>query len=157
MRVVFALALIIFSFDLFRPKATDNILIGKWNDSGTTFIFQPDGMVEFHANWLTFESCVPRLTFPELMNYYRREWKETNDEPSPLVTQHIFVGRYKTYDRGKLLLIGIRWLNVDEHPLPDSPDWRTITDVLFDYRDWKYQMTVNMNGDDVQYYKSDDK
>ena len=153
MRVVFALALIIFSFDLFRPKATDNILIGKWNDSGSTFIFQPDGMVEFHADWLTFGSCVRGKP----MDFYRRVWKETNDEPSSLVTRHVFMGRYKTYDRGKMLLIGIRWLNVDEHPLPDSPDWRTVTDVLFDYRNWRYQMTVNMNGDDVQYYKSDDK
>ena len=158
MRVVFALGLIIFSFDLFRPKPTDNILIGKWGPSWRTFIFQPDGMVEFHASWMTFTSCVNASI--KSMDNYCREWKETNDEPSPETTpetKHIFTGRYETYDCGKLLLIDIKWTNVDERPLPENPAWRTLTNVLFDYRDWRYQMTVNVAGDDFQHYKSDVK
>ena len=160
MRVVFALALIVFSFDLFRPKATDNILIGKWGPSGSTFIFQPDGTVEFHAHWQTFALCVDGGRFdPDPDDYYRRVLKETNDE-SYSITEHIFIGRYKTRDRGKILHIDIQWLKVDEHLLNSA--WTTSTQVLFDYgsfdyRDWMYQMLVDKEGESFSYHKSDVK
>ena len=158
MRVVFALGLIIFSFDLFRPKPTDDLLIGKWDRWDGSFIFHLDGTVEFHASWMTFTSCV-NATIKSMDNYCR-EWKETNDEPSPETTpetKHIFTGRYETYNCRKLLPVSIQWLKVDERPLPENPAWKMITYVLFDYRDWRYQMTVNIDGNDCQYYKSADE
>ena len=61
MCVVFALGLIVLSLDLFRPKATNNILIGKWGYSGERFIFQPDGTVEFHTDWMTFSNAADAI------------------------------------------------------------------------------------------------
>ena len=116
MRVVFALGLIVLSLDLFRPKATDNILIGKWGFPGDRFIFQPDGTVEFHTDWMTFKNAADAIFGIEPEDYYLGEWRETNEE------------------------------------------WRTITDVLFDYSVREYLMTVEyMDPDVAQFYKSDDE
>ena len=158
MRVVFALGLIVLSLDLFRPKATDNILIGKWGFSGKRFIFHPDGVVEFHTDWMTFTNAADAIFGIEPEDYYLGEWKETNDEPSPWSTKHIFMGKYMTYDCGKRLRVDIRWINVDGRPLPENTAWRTITDVLFDVWGREYEMTVKYMDPDVsQYYKSDDE